>query len=178
MTEQEIRQAVLENIATRRSVRKFKPDAVPKAAIETICEAGLQAASGMNTQSAIIVAITDKTMRDKIAAANAEIWGKNSDPFYGAPVILAVLADASWRNRVYDGSLALGNMMLAAHALGLGTCWIHRAKQEFEQEEWKAWLRSLGVEREYEGIGHLALGYPDVNELRAPARKPNRLFWC
>lgn len=169
---------VLEKIKTRRSIRKYKPDAVPKELIDRITEAGLYAASGRGSQSTIIIQVTDKELRDRIARLNCEIggWNEGFDPFYGAPVMLIVLAKKDWPTRVYDGSLVMGNLMLAAHELGLGSCWIHRAKEEFETEWGKEFLRSLGVEGEYEGIGHCALGYADGSAPDAAPRKENRVF--
>ncbi len=152
---------ILENIKTRRSVRKFKPDMVPGDILDQIIEAGTCAPTGMNRQSPIILAITDKAVRDQLSALNAKIMGAGTDPFYGAPVVLVVLADKACPTHVYDGSLVMENLMLAAHALGIGSCWIHRAKEEFEMPEGKELLKSLGIEGEYEGVGHCILGYPD-----------------
>jgi nitroreductase len=133
---------------------------LPKGIIEQIVEAGTFAPTGMNNQTPIIVAVTNKEVRDRLSAANAKIggWKEGFDPFYGAPVVLIVLADKNSPHRVYDGSLVMENLMLAAHALNVGSCWIHRAKQEFEMPEWQEWLKSLGVNGEYEGIGHCILG--------------------
>ena len=119
------------------SERKFKSDMIPKDLIEKIVEAGTYAASGMNRQPGLIVAVTNKELRDRLSKMNADIMGVNSDPFYGAPVVLIVLADKSAPTYLYDGSLVMGNLMLAAHELGIGSCWIHRAKEEFESEEGK-----------------------------------------
>lgn len=171
---------VLSLMQSRRSVRKYKPDMLPKAVIEQIVTAGTYAASGMGKQSAIIVAVTNKELRDRLSVMNQEIggWKKGFDPFYGAPVILIVLADKNWANRVYDGSLVMGNLMLAAHALGIGNCWIHRAKEEFESAGGKAVLKSLGIEGEYEGIGHCVLGYPDGPLPQAAPRKKKFVFYA
>ena len=98
------------------------------------------------------------------------------DRFYGAPVVLIVLGQKDCPTHVYDGSLVMGNLMLAAHELGVGSCWIHRAKEEFETEFGKELLKSLGIEDEYEGIGHCVLGYPEGDYLKAPERKENRVF--
>lgn len=147
-------------IRTRRSIRKYKPDAVPRHLIDQIVEAGTYAPTGMNAQSPVIVAVTNKEVRDRLSKMNADIMGTSSDPFYGAPVVIVVLADKSRPTRVYDGSLVMENLMLAAHALGLGSCWIHRAKGVFESEEGKALLRSWGIEGDYEGIAHCIVGYP------------------
>ena len=145
---------VLETIKSRRSIRKYKSDMVPQDKLEKIIEAGTYAATGMGKQSPIIVAVTNKELRDKLSAMNAKIMGVNSDPFYGAPVVLIVLADKSRPTYLYDGSLVMGNLMLEAEAQGVGSCWIHRAKEEFESEEGKEILKSLGIEGDYEGIGH------------------------
>lgn len=134
---------IIKAIEERRSIRKFQPTMPAKEDLAQIVEAGLYAASGMGRQSAIIVAVTNKELRDQLAKTNAEIMGKpDFDPFYGAPAILIVLADKSCRTAIYDGSLVMGNMMLAAHSLGLGSIWIHRAKEEFERPEYQALLKS------------------------------------
>ena len=163
---------------TRRSIRKFKPEMPSKSDIEQIIEAGLYAANGMGKQLTITIAVTNKELRDRISADNCKIGGwEGFDPFYGAPVILIVLADKNWPNRVYDGSLVMGNMMLAAHSLGLGSIWIHRAKEEFEMPAYQQLLKDLGIEGEWEGIGHCAVGYIDGNIPKAAPRKDNRVFW-
>ena len=170
---------VIRAMLERRSIRKFKPEVPKKEDLEQIIEAGLYAANGMGRQAAIVVAVTNREIIEKLSKVNAEIWGKEGiDPFYGAPAILIVLAEKDWRNAAYDGSLVMGNLMLAAHSLGLGSIWINRAKQEFEMEEWKAWLKSIGVEGEWEGIGHCAVGFIDGDAPKAAPRKANRVFWA
>ena len=170
---------VIRAMLERRSIRKFKPEVPKKEDLEQIIEAGLYAANGMGRQAAIVVAVTNREIIEKLSKVNAEIWGKEGiDPFYGAPAILIVLAEKDWRNAAYDGSLVMGNLMLAAHSLGLGSIWINRAKQEFEMEEWKAWLKSIGVAGEWEGIGHCAVGYIDGDIPKAAPRKANRVFWA
>lgn len=159
---------------TRRSVRMFKPEMPSQELIDKVAEAGTYAATGRNLQSPIIIEVTDKAVRDKLSKMNAAVMGTDKDPFYGAPVVLIVLADKAANTYVYDGSLVMGNMMLAAHALGLGSCWIHRAKEEFESPEGKELLKSLGIEGDYEGIGHCILGYPDGEY---PADKPRKANW-
>ena len=167
---------VINNMKTRRSIRKYKPDMIPEDVLNRIIEAGTYAATGMGKQSPIIIAVTNKEIRDKFSKMNEEIMGVDSDPFYGAPVVLIVLADKSRPTYVYDGSLVMGNLMLAAHAEGIGSCWIHRAKEEFESAEGKAFLKSLGIEGEYEGIGHCVLGYTDGEEPKAMPRKENYVY--
>lgn len=162
---------LLEMMKTRRSIRRYKADMVPQELIDRVVEAGTYAPSGMNRQTPVIIAITDRGMRDRLSRLNAEILGKDIDPFYGAPVVLVVLADRSFPTYIYDGSLVMGNLMLAAHALGLGSCWIHRAKEEFDSPEGKEILRSLGIEGDYEGIGHCILGFCDGDVPEASPRK-------
>ena len=168
---------VLEEMKTRRSIRKFKPDMIPQDILDRIIEAGTFAANGRGTQNTIIFQVTNKEIRDEIAMRNADIMGSNTDPFYGAPVILIVLGKKDWPTHGNDGSLVMGNLMLAAHDLGIGSCWIHRAKEEFESEEGKQILSDLGVTGEYEGIGHCALGYIDGEYPAEPARKENRVYY-
>ena len=168
---------VLETIKTRRSIKKFKPDPIPEEYIEKIIEAGTYAASGMNEQAAIILAVTNKDIIQLLSNVNAEIKGVAGDPFYGAPVVLVVLANSSRLTRVEDGSLVIGNMMLAAHSLGIGSCWVHRAKETFERPEWKAWLKSIGIQGTYVGVGNCALGYPDMDYPKPLPRKENRVFY-
>ena len=169
----------LKVLETRRSCRAFKPELIEEEKLQAIIKAGTYAATGMGRQSPIIIAVTNKEMRDKILEMNRKIggWEEGFDPFYGAPVILIVLADASCPTAVYDGSLTMGNLMLAAHDLGIGSCWIHRAKEEFESEEGKQILEDLGITGDYIGVGHCALGltdgaYPDVIP-----RKDNRVYY-
>ena len=165
-----------EKILTRRSIKSYKPDMPPEEIIDRVINAGLYAANGRGWQSPIIIAVTDKAMRDKLSKLNANVMGADIDPFYGAPCVLVVLADKSRLTYIYDGSLAMGNMMLAAHDAGLGSCWIHRAKEVFESEEGKEILRSLGIEGDYEGIGNLILGYADGEPKERAPRNENRVY--
>lgn len=168
----------MNNLLTRRSCRKYKPDMLPQEVLDEILKAGTYAASGHGTQNPIMIAVTDKEMRDKLSKLNGKIFGKpDIDPFYGAPVVVIVLADKKYPTYVYDGSLAMGNLMLAAHALGVASCWIHRAKEEFELPEGREILKQLGIEGDYEGIGHCILGYADCPEPQAAPRKENRIYY-
>lgn len=166
---------VMKALLERRSCRKFKADPVPDGLLDQITSAGLNAASGRNRQPVIIIQIRNKAIRDMLSKLNAGIMGTDGDPFYGAPVVYAVLADKSAPTYMYDGALVIGNMLTAAEGLGLGACWIHRAKQEFEQPEGKAILKTLGIEGDYEGIGHCVVGYCDDAPKELP-RKPGRLY--
>ena len=170
---------VLKAMEERRSIRKYKADMVPQEIIDKIIEAGLYAASGKGTQNTIIIQVTNKELRDKISEMNCKIggWEEGFDPFYGAPAMLIVLAKKDWPTGIYDGSLVMGNLMLAAHDLGIGSCWIHRAKEEFETEWGKELLKSLGIEEEYVGIGHCALGYVEGDDPKAAPRKENRVYY-
>ena len=167
----------IEAISTRASTKGYTDVMPSDEALGTIIKAGLRAASGRNLQAPIIVAVTNKEIRDKLAMANASVMGVSSDPFYNAPAVLVVLARKEAHTYVYDGSLALGNMMLAAHELGLGSCWVHRAREVFEMPEWKAWLKSIGVEGEVEGIGNLIVGYPKDSIPPVKPTKDGRVFF-
>ena len=138
---------VLEAIRTRRSVRKYEDKPISLELLNRIAEAGVWAASGMNSQGAIVLIVTDKEIRDELSKLNADVMGTDNDPFYGAPYVLVALAPKDNPIHVYDGSLVMGNMMLAAHELGLGSCWIHRAKEVFDtkkgREILKKWIQLL-----------------------------------
>ena len=168
---------VLEEMKTRRSIRKFKPDAIPQEILDQIIEAGTYAANGRGAQNVIIIQVTNKEKRDEIAKKNAEIMGSEGDPFYGAPAMLIVLGKKDWPTHVYDGSLVMGNLMLAAHDLGIGSCWIHRAHEVFDSVEGKLLLASWGIEGDYEGIGHVALGYALKEPAEAKPRKDDYTIW-
>lgn len=171
---------VIKAIRERRSIRNFKPDMPSREDIDQIIEAGLYAANGMGKQAVITVAVTDPELRGRLSADNCRIggWKEGFDPFYGAPVLLIVLAQKDWANRVYDGSLVMGNMMLAAHALGLGSIWIHRAREEFEMPAYRQLLQDLGIQGDWEGIGHCAVGYPDGPLPEAAPRKTGRVYYA
>ncbi len=171
--------SVIRAMEKRRSIRRFKPELPAKEDLRLIAEAGLYAPSGMNRQATVTLVITDRAQRDRLAEENRKIggWQEGFDPFYGAPAILVVLADKSCPTGVYDGSLVMGNMMNAAHSLGLGSIWIHRAKEEFELPAYKALLRELGADGEWEGVGHCAVGYADCEPPEAAPRKDGRIFW-
>jgi len=176
----------IENIISRRSVKKYLDKQVPMELVEEVVKAGMYAPSGMNKQAAKIIAVTNKEMRDRMSRINLDIVKSrnmvtssgHADPFYGAPVVLVVLAKKEIGTRIYDGSLVMENMMIAANSLGLGSCWIHRAKETFESEEGKRILTELGITEEYEGIGNCILGYaaPDALKPQAP-RKDDFVVW-
>lgn len=167
----------IEAMLSRRSVRGFITDRMPdQELIDTIIKAGTYAPNAMGRQSAIIVEVSNKAVRDRLSTLNAEVMGSKADPFYGAPVVLIVLADKSFANHVYDGSLVMGNLLNAANAVGLGSCWIHRAREIFDSEEGKQMLKDWGVDGQFEGIGFCALGYPKAKPKEAAPRKANFVY--
>ena len=168
----------IKNMIERRSVRDFKPDPVPKSTLDLIIKAGTYAPTGRNKQAPIIIAVTNRTLRDRLSRMNAEIMGIDTDPFYGAPTVLVVLADKSVPTYIYDGSLVMGNLMNAAHSLGVGSCWIHRAREMFDSDEGKEILRSLGISGDYEGIGNCVLGYSKSPLPDARARKEDYVIYA
>lgn len=164
----------LHTLLTRRSCRSYQDAPVPPELLDAVLEAGTYAPSAKNCQSAKIVVVQDKATRDELSRMNAAVMGREgTDPFYGAPVVLVVLADANNPNGVYDGSLVMGNLMNAAAAVGLGSCWINRAREEFDSDEGKALLRRWGIEGDWVGVGHCILGYPAGECKPAAARKPD-----
>lgn len=169
----------LKVLESRRSCRAYKPELIEEEKLQAIIKAGTYAATGMGKQSPIIIAVTNRDMRDKLSAMNAKIMGQGEgfDPFYGAPELLIVLADKDVPTCVYDGSLVMGNLMNAAADLGVDNCWIHRAKEEFESEEGKEILKNLGITGNYVGIGHLILGYAAAPLKNAAPRKENYVYY-
>ena len=160
---------VLENLLTRRSCRNYTEEQVPDELLDKVLEAGTFAASGMNRQSTYLVAVRDKETRDLLSKINSGVMDRDGDPFYGAPCVVVVLAEPGF-TAVEDGSLVIGNLMNAAHALGLGSCWIHRAKQTFETEAGKELLAKWGLADDLIGIGNCIFGY----EAEAPSEKPRK----
>ena len=164
-----------ENLLTRRSVRKYSDRPVEDEKLDKVLTAGLYAPTGMNNQAPVLVAVRDKETRDRLSRMNAAVMGASGDPFYGAPCVIVVLSDPERMTWVEDGSLVLGNLMNAAHSLGLGSCWIHRAKECFDTPEGKALLRAWGVPENYRGVGNCILGYA-AEEPEAKPRKSGRII--
>ena len=162
-------------LKTRRSVRKYRPEQVPDALLDAVLEAGLYAPSAMNNQKPVMVAVRDKTTRDQLSRMNAAVMGTDRDPFYGAPCVIVVLADPGYPTWVEDGSLVLGNLLNAARAVELGSCWINRAREMFDTKEGKALLGKWGVPEHYRGIGCCILGYADENP--APKERAANRIW-
>lgn len=164
----------LEVLRSRRSCRSFDGRAVDEETLNRILEAGTYAPTGMGKQSPIMIAVTDKAVIAKLSKMNAAVMGAEIDPFYGAATVVVVLADKSIGTYLYDGSLVMGNLMNAAEALGVNSCWIHRAKEVFESEEGKKMLKEWGIEGDYEGIGNCVLGYGE--KVPAKPRKENYIY--
>lgn len=158
-------------IKTRRSVRKYKEEQIQPEELDAVLEAGMYAPSGRGMQAAVIVAVQNKEVICSLSKMNAQIFGVETDPYYGAPTVVLVFADPSRSTYIEDGSCVLENMMLEAHALGLATCWVHREREMFESEEGKAWMKQWGLDLDLKGIGAVALGYPDGEPRPAAGRK-------
>ena len=170
----------IDDIISRRSIRKFTDEPVKKEDLDKIIECGLYAASGSGKQSTIMLVIQDEEILRRLERLNASVVGQDPDTrrnFYGAHMVIVVLGDASSSNCRYDGSLVMGNLMLAAHALGYGSCWINRARETFQSEEGKQLLKELGVEGNYEGVGNLIIGNIAGEYPEAAPRKDNRVFY-
>lgn len=165
-------------VRERRSCKNFRPDKVADELVAKVVEAGVWAASGRGLQSPVVVRLKDAGLRSRISAENAAILGREIDPFYGAPEILLVLVEAGVNTAVCDGSLVLGNMMLAAHSLGLGSCWIHRAREESEKPDGVVAeiVKRLSLPGKYVGVGHLALGYAAAPLPPPPPRRAGRFL--
>ena len=167
----------LNALKQRRSCRKYQTRQVEREALDLILEAGTYAPTGMNRQAPVIVAVQDRQTRDKIAKLNAAVMGVDTDPFYGAPTVVVVLADPAVRTYVYDGALVMGNLMNAAHAVGVDSCYIFRAKEVFATEEGRELLRAWGIPDHFEGIGNCILGYRAEGGVKeASARKENYII--
>lgn len=144
--------------------------------LEQILEAGLYAASGRGQQATKLVVVQDKDTIARLSKMNAAVMGADTDPFYGAPTVITVFADRERVTCVEDGSLVIGNMMLAAHSIGVDSCWIHRAKEVFDSQEGKELMEEWGVDADYFGVGNCILGYRDCDYPAAPARKEGRII--
>ena len=161
----------MKNLLERRSVRGYKKDLVPAEVLDEILEAGKYAPSGMGQQKTLMVVTQDPELVEKLSKMNADVMGAKSDPFYGAPTVVIVFADSEQGTCVENGSLVMGNLMNAAHAVGVDSCWIHRAREVFDSEEGKALKAEWGVPESYIGIGHCVLGYRSGEYPEAKARK-------
>ena len=158
----------MNTLINRRSVRSYKKEQITKEELDAVITAGLWAPTGMNRQHTKLVAVTDAELVQKLSKMNAAVMGTDTDPFYGAPCVVIVFGNSAVYTYVEDGSLAMGNMMNAAHAVGLGSCWIHRAREMFESDEGKELMKEWGIPEKYKGVGNCILGYTDT----PPADRP------
>ena len=163
----------LDNLKTRRSIRSFLPKQVEKDLLDLVLEAGTYAPTGGGKQTPVIVAVQDEATVRQLSRMNAAVNGNKNDPYYGAPTVLVVLAERSRGTYLLDGAAVITTLLNAAHAVGLGSCWIHRAKEMFESDAGKALLREWGMEGDYEGIGQVILGYPAASAPEPAPRKEN-----
>lgn len=166
-----MRQDLLEIIKTRRSCRKYEEKQITEDELTAVLEAGTYAPTSRGLQAPFIVAVQDAATRAELARMNAEVMGVTSNPYYNAPTYILVFAPADAHNPVQDGSCILENMMLAAHTLGLGSCWIHREKEMFDTEEGKSLIKKWGLPDGLMGIGALSIGYPAGEPTPAKPRK-------
>lgn len=169
--------STVKDILERRSIRKFKPEQITEDELNTVLKAGMYAPTGMNRQSPIMVVLQNKETIEKVAKLNAKVMGREANPFYGAPTVIIVFADSTIGTYIEDGSLVMGNLMNAAHAIGLGSCWVHRAKEVFESEEGKALLKEWGVDEKYVGIANCLLGYKAMEQPKAAPRKDDYVIY-
>jgi nitroreductase len=167
---------VIKALLERRSIKDYTNEQVTDEQLEQIIKCGLYAPNGMGAQAPVFIAVRDKQTRDELSKLNADVMGASADPFYNAPCVICVLADSQRSTAVEDASLAIGNMCLAAHSLGLGSCWIHRCRQVFESPQGKALLEKWGVKQDLIGVGFCILGH--TKQIKQPAdRKENRVFY-
>ena len=162
------------DLKTRRSCRKYRPEQIKEEELSAILEAGTYAPTGMGAQSPVIVAVQDRETRDLLSRLNAAVLGGEGDPFYGAPTVLVVLADRRRGTFLEDGNMVMANLLNAAHAVGVDSCYIYRAREVFRSEEGRALLKQWGLTEDYEGIGNCILGYGLPEGIKAAApRKEN-----
>ena len=167
----------IKTLTTRRSVRSYKDTPVPDDVLKEILLAGEYAPSGMHKMPAVMVVVKDKETIAKLSKLNAQIMGKDVDPFYGAPTVVIVFSDTSSHTYLEDGTLVMGNLMNAAASLGVSSCWIHRAKEMFRTNEGKEFMKKWGLDDRYVGIGNCILGYTDQAVLGDKARKEDRVLY-
>ena len=167
-----MKKEALEVLLTRRSVRKFKPEQITEEELLAVLYAGTYAPTGRNRQTPWIIAVQEPAQREAVSKLNAKVMGADTDPYYGAPTIILVVAPDDGFGEL-NGAAVLTNMVNAAFAAGLGSCWIHRPKQMFETEEGKAMLAKWGLPEGMMGVASIALGYADMENPAAPPRKEN-----
>ena len=168
----------IKTLTERRSIRKYKKEQIKPEQLEQILQAGQYAPTGMGAQSPVMVVVQDRQLIEKIGKMNAAVMGTESDPFYGAPTVIVVFADRRRGTYLEDGSLVVGNLLNAAHAVGVDSCWIHRAKEVFETQAGKMLMHGWGLDENYVGIGNCILGYRDCDYPIPKPRKENYIIWA
>ena len=171
-----MKKEILQSIKERRSIKAYKSEQIKEEELDLILEAGTYAANGRSLQSAKMVVVQDKETRDLLSKLNAQVMGTDKDPFYGAPTVVVVFADSNCHTYVEDGSLVMGNLMLAAYAVGVGSCWIHRARQVFQLPEGKELMKKWGLDESYIGVGNCILGYAEGTMPKAKPRKTDYIL--
>lgn len=174
-TEQKMNE-MIRMLTERRSCRAFEARQVEPELLREVLTAGSYAPSGMNRQSPVMLVMQDGERIRELAALNAAVMGRDGDPFYGAPTVISVLADTACMTWQEDGALVIGNLLVAAHALGLAGCWIHRAREVFDSERGRAILREYGIPDSCRGVGHCILGYREGESPEAKPRREGRIF--
>ncbi|MDR1587350.1 MAG: nitroreductase [Treponema sp.] len=160
------------DLKERRSIRAYKPDQIKDEELDAILEAGACAPTGMGSQSPVMVVVQDPALIEQLEKLNAGVLkDPGAKPFYGAPTVVNVLMDKTKVTPLQDASLVMGNLMNAAHALGIGSCWINRAREVFASKEGKALLEKWGISDNYEGVAHCILGYPAEEPETTPRKK-------
>lgn len=167
----------LHTLLNRRSIRSFDSRPIEEEDLESILQAGLFAPSGMNQQSTKLIAVLNRDIRDRLSQENAAVMKSHSDPFYGAPVLIMVLANKNIPTYLEDGSAVMSNLLHAAASLGIGSCWIHRCKEVIASEYGQELLKKLNISSDYVGVANCILGYPaDSTMPIASPRKDNRII--
>ncbi len=168
----------LQVLKKRRSVRAYEERPVARALLEEILEAGLYAPTGRDNQKVVMVVVEDPLTLRHLEKMNAQVLGApDAHPFYGAPMAIVVLASTEAPTWLEDASLVMGNLMNAAAALALGSCWIHRGREMFQTEEGRAYLKKWGLDDAYTGVGICILGHIRGQAPEAHARKEGRIIF-
>lgn len=164
-------------LCQRRSVRCFAPDAVGEPLLQEVLRIATYAPTGHGKQSPTMVAITNPIILQQLSRLNAQVMGKpDTDPFYGAPAVVAVLGNPEYPTWHEDGCMVMAQLMMAAHAMGLGSCWIHRAREVFALPQGQELLRQWGLPTSLIGIGHCALGFAAGQPRPAAPRKKDYII--
>ena len=160
----------IELFKTRRSIKAYKSERLSEAELDAILEAGTYAPTGLNRQSPLIVAFRDPKTIKMMSDWNGKMMGREGDPFYGASTVVVVFADSAVNTGMEDACLVMGNLLNAAHSIGVGSCWVHRAREFFESEEGRALKEKMGIPERFYAVGNCLLGYYD----KSPEKRPRK----